>query len=60
MPVEEVCSSQAAILHQLFHRFLRGRDSMKAKRGIAVNVSARLRQFATTVWPYKDRGVWFP
>ena len=35
-PAKEVCSFQAAIFQRRFHRFFRGRDSMKANRRIAV------------------------
>jgi hypothetical protein len=33
IPVEEVLSLQAAIIQERFHRFFRGRDSMKAEQG---------------------------
>ena len=35
-PAKEVCSFQAAIFQRRFHRFFRGRDSMKANKEIAV------------------------
>jgi hypothetical protein len=35
-PAEEVCSFQAAIFQERFHRFFRGRDSMKGNKEIAV------------------------
>jgi hypothetical protein len=32
IPAEEISSFQAAILQELFHRFFRGRDSMKGNK----------------------------